>query len=115
MKKKGSFIISTGAFATLSGAETSRSPRDKRVVKEETSYNDLWWVKDSPNIEMDEHTFMTNRERTVDYLNSLDKIYVNDQFLNWDPEHRIKVRIILARAYHALFMHNMYWQDNAFN
>ncbi|KAL0381473.1 UNVERIFIED_CONTAM: Phosphoenolpyruvate carboxykinase (ATP) [Sesamum angustifolium] len=61
----------------------------------------------SPNIEMDEHTFMVNRERAVDYLNSLDKVFVNDQFLNWDPENRIKVRIVSARAYHSLFMHNM--------
>ncbi|OVA07327.1 Phosphoenolpyruvate carboxykinase [Macleaya cordata] len=28
-------------------------------------------------------------------------------FLNWDPEHKIKVRIVSARAYHSLFMHNM--------
>ncbi|GKE93828.1 phosphoenolpyruvate carboxykinase, partial [Tanacetum coccineum] len=34
-------------------------------------------------------------------------VYVNDQFLNWDPVHRIKVRIVSARAYHSLFMHNM--------
>ncbi|GFZ18922.1 phosphoenolpyruvate carboxykinase 1 [Actinidia rufa] len=56
---------------------------------------------------MDKHTFMVNRERAVDYLNSLDKVFVNDQFLNWDLEHRIKVRIVSARAYHSLFMHNM--------
>ncbi|KAG6523569.1 hypothetical protein ZIOFF_013430 [Zingiber officinale] len=61
----------------------------------------------SPNIEMDEHTFLVNMERVVDYLNSLDKVFVNDQFLNWDPEHRIKVQIVSARAYHSLFMHNM--------
>ncbi|XP_074585287.1 phosphoenolpyruvate carboxykinase (ATP) 1-like [Curcuma longa] len=47
---------------------------------------------------MDEHTFQVNRERTVDYLNSLDKVFVNDQFLNWDPENRIKVRIVSART-----------------
>jgi phosphoenolpyruvate carboxykinase (ATP) len=35
------------------------------------------------------------------------QVFVNDQFLNWDPENRIKVRIISARAYHSLFMHNM--------
>ncbi|KAL5731625.1 phosphoenolpyruvate carboxykinase (ATP) [Ranunculus cassubicifolius] len=103
----GSFITSSGALATLSGAKTGRSPRDKRVVKDETTENRLWWGKGSPNIEMDEHTFLVNRERAVDYLNNLDKVYVNDQFLNWDPEHRIKVRIVSARAYHSLFMHNM--------
>ncbi|KAG9439978.1 hypothetical protein H6P81_020143 [Aristolochia fimbriata] len=105
--EKGSFVTSSGALATLSGAKTGRSPRDKRVVKDETTEDELWWGKGSPNIEMDEQTFLVNRERAVDYLNSLDKVFVNDQFLNWDPEHRIKVRIVSARAYHSLFMHNM--------
>ncbi|KAL8487785.1 hypothetical protein ACS0TY_024199 [Phlomoides rotata] len=104
--EKGSYITSSGALVTLSGAKTGRSPRDKRVVRDETT-EDLWWGKGSPNIEMDEHTFLVNRERAVDYLCSLEKVYVNDQFLNWDPEHRIKVRIVSARAYHSLFMHNM--------
>jgi phosphoenolpyruvate carboxykinase (ATP) len=99
--EKGSFITSTGALATLSGAKTGRSPRDKRVVKDEAAAKELWWGKwvlcsapfititaawqvatdnftdrrrGSPNIEMDEHTFLTNRERAVDYLNSLDKV-----------------------------------------
>ncbi|KAK4426497.1 Phosphoenolpyruvate carboxykinase (ATP) [Sesamum alatum] len=105
--EKGSFITSSGALATLSGAKTGRSPKDKRVVRDKTTEDDLWWGKGSPNIEMDEHTFMVNRERAVDYLNSLDKVFINDQFLNWDPENRIKVRIVSARAYHSLFMHNM--------
>lgn len=42
--EKGSFITSSGALATLSGAKTGRSPRDKRVVKDETT-DDLWWGK----------------------------------------------------------------------
>eukprot|EP00475_Leptophrys_vorax_P024791 TRINITY_DN3432_c0_g1_i1.p1 TRINITY_DN3432_c0_g1~~TRINITY_DN3432_c0_g1_i1.p1 ORF type:complete len:629 (+),score=16.01 TRINITY_DN3432_c0_g1_i1:316-2202(+) len=105
--EKGSYVTSSGALATLSGAKTGRSPKDKRIVKEETSADDLWWGEGSPNIEMDEEAFFINRERAVDYLNSLDKVFVNDQFLNWDPNHRLKVRIISARAYHALFMHNM--------
>ncbi|KAJ7294723.1 hypothetical protein O6H91_14G002500 [Diphasiastrum complanatum] len=105
--EKGSYITSSGALATLSGAKTGRSPKDKRVVKEEISGYDLWWGRGSPNIEMDEETFLINRERAVDYLNSLEKVFVNDQFLNWDPENRIKVRIVSARAYHSLFMYNM--------
>ncbi|KAK8653614.1 hypothetical protein V6N13_127607 [Hibiscus sabdariffa] len=107
MYEKGSFITSSGALATMSGAKTGRSPRDKRIVIDDTTQDELWWGKGSPNIEIDEHTFMVNRERAVDYLNSLDKVFVNDQFLNWDPQNRIKVRIVSARAYHSLFMHNM--------
>jgi len=43
--EKGSFITATGALATLSGAKTGRSPRDKRVVKDDLTENELWWGK----------------------------------------------------------------------
>lgn len=43
--EKGSFVTSTGALATLSGAKTGRSPKDKRVVKDETTAAELWWGK----------------------------------------------------------------------
>ncbi|XP_072954502.1 phosphoenolpyruvate carboxykinase (ATP) 1-like [Typha angustifolia] len=46
--EKGSFITSTGALATLSGAKTGRSPKDKRVVKDETTAEELWWGKYVP-------------------------------------------------------------------
>ncbi|XP_057868816.1 phosphoenolpyruvate carboxykinase (ATP) [Cryptomeria japonica] len=107
LHEEGSFMTSTGALATLSGARTGRSPKDKRVVKDDITAGDVWWGEGSPNIEMDEHTFLINRERAVDYLTTLDTVFVNDQFLNWDSENRLKVRIISARAYHSLFMHNM--------
>ena len=103
-------IVSTGALATLSGAKTGRSPRDKRVVKNPISAPDIWWAGDgsgSPNYEMDERTFSLNRERAVDYLNTLERLYVLDGFAGWDPVSRMKIRIVCGRPYHALFMHNM--------
>lgn len=53
----GTSITSAGALATLSGAKTGRSPRDKRVVREADSEQDIWWnnaKNGSPNFEMDE-------------------------------------------------------------
>jgi phosphoenolpyruvate carboxykinase (ATP) len=100
-------IVSSGALATLSGARTGRSPKDKRVVREPESEADVWWGAGSPNIEMDERTFLLNRERGVDYLNMLDRIYVFDGFAGWDPEARYKIRVVCGRPYHALFMNNM--------
>ncbi len=47
------------------------------------------WGEGSPNYEMDERTFLLNRERAVDYLNMLDRMYVFDGFACWDPEVRI--------------------------
>merc|ERR1711865_143275 len=52
-------------------------------------------------------SFMTNRERALDYLNTREKLYVIDGFVGWDPEFRLPVRVIASRAYHALFMQNM--------
>ncbi len=39
----GSAITSTGALTAYSGAKTGRSPLDKRIVKEPSSENEIWW------------------------------------------------------------------------
>ena len=98
-------LVSNGAFLALTGSRTGRSPKDKHVVRHKDSDKDVWWG--STNHPIDEHTFFLNRQRAIDYLNTRDQIYVFDGFAGWDPNHRIKVRVICARAYHALFMHNM--------
>ncbi|GLC41483.1 hypothetical protein PLESTB_001006800 [Pleodorina starrii] len=103
----GTHITSTGALATLSGEKMGRSPKDKRVVRDPDTEKDLWWGPYSPNYVMDDRTFLTNRERAIDYLNTLDRIFVVDAFVNWDPASRLKIRVVTSRAYHALFMHNM--------
>jgi ATP-dependent phosphoenolpyruvate carboxykinase len=56
---------------------------------------------------MTENSFMVNRERAIDYLNTREKLFVFDGYAGWDPKYRIKVRVVCARAYHALFMNNM--------
>jgi len=91
----------------MSGIKTGRSPKDKRVVREPGTQHEIWWGEGSPNMEMDEKTFLINRERAVDYLNSLERVYVFDGFANWDENYRQKIRVITCRAYHALFMQNM--------
>lgn len=105
ISKEGAVIASSGALINFSGKKTGRSPKDKRIVYEDTSKDDIWWGP--VNIKLDEHTFEINRERAIDYLNTRDDIYVFDGFAGWEPKYRIKVRVICARAYHALFMHNM--------
>ncbi|KAJ9101905.1 Protein kinase C-like 1 [Naganishia cerealis] len=103
---EGAVISSNGALINFSGKKTGRSPKDKRIVYEETSKDHIWW-SGGVNIAMDEHTFEINRERAIDYLNTRENVYVFDGFAGWDPKYRIKVRVIASRAYHALFMHNM--------
>ncbi|KAL3928483.1 MAG: hypothetical protein SGPRY_002369, partial [Prymnesium sp.] len=131
--EKGSFLTSSGALSVRSGAKTGRSPKDKRVVVEPGSVDNVWWGP--VNIKMNENAYMTNRERAIDYLNTRERIYVVDGYAGWDPAFRVRVRVICARAppsssplprhparacavtnapslacagaYHALFMKNM--------
>ncbi|KAI2859703.1 hypothetical protein CBS147321_5484 [Aspergillus niger] len=148
----GTAITSSGALTAYSGAKTGRSPSDKRIVKEETSENDVWWgpvnkpmtpdhigEKEMPHYRLFKAfsvlrllcdtkvwvlsgcvpenacfsnlrlvgVWRINRERAVDYLNTRNRIYVIDGFAGWDERYRISVRVVCARAYHALFMRNM--------
>ena len=98
-------ITSSGAIVARSHAKTGRSPKDKRLVEEPGSSNDIWWG--SVNIKLSPQSFRINRKRAIDYLASCPRMYVIDGFAGWDPEHRIKVRVICSRPYHALFMQNM--------
>lgn len=103
--EEGTAISDTGALMVYSGEKTGRSPKDKRVVRHPDSDNNIDW---GPiNIELDEHVFMINHERAIDYLNTRPRLFVVDAFAGWDKKYQIKVRIICTRAYHALFMQNM--------
>jgi phosphoenolpyruvate carboxykinase (ATP) len=98
-------IANQGALVAYSGDKTGRSPKDKRVVKDPTTENDVWWGP--VNIPLERQSFHINRERARDYLNTRKRLYVIDGFAGWDPNHRLRVRVICSRPYHALFMNIM--------
>lgn len=52
IRNEGAIISSSGALINFSGKKTGRSPKDKRIVFEETSKDNIWWG--SVNIKMDE-------------------------------------------------------------
>ena len=52
----GSSITSTGALVVRSGAKTGRSPKDKRIVDEPSTNEDVWWGP--VNIKLSEHSFL---------------------------------------------------------
>lgn len=98
-------IAKSGALITSSGACTGRSPSDKRIVENPESQHNIHWG--SANMPLRPLSYRMNRRRAIDYLNSQPKLYVIDGFAGWDSRYRIKVRLVCARPYHALFMKNM--------
>ena len=103
--EEGTAISDVGALMVYSGEKTGRSPKDKRIVRNPESENNVDWG--DINIELEENIFMINRERAIDYLNTRDRLFVVDAFAGWDPNYRLRIRIVCTRAYHALFMQNM--------
>ena len=98
-------ISCAGALLAYSGLKTGRSPKDKHVVKNTASEKEVWWG--NVNVPITQEVFQTNRNRVTKYLNRCKRLYCTDGFIGWDPKHRIRVRVIASRPYHALFMWNM--------
>ncbi|ONH70191.1 Phosphoenolpyruvate carboxykinase [ATP] [Cyberlindnera fabianii] len=103
--EKKTAISSAGSLMAFSGKKTGRSPKDKRIVDEETSTNNIWWGP--VNKKVSEQTWKISKARAADYLKTREKVFVVDAYAGWDPRYRLKIRVICARAYHALFMRNM--------
>jgi phosphoenolpyruvate carboxykinase (ATP) len=94
----GPLVVDTGKF-------TGRSPKDKFVVREPSSEDRIWW---GGNNEIDEEHFEGLREKVVAYLEQQETLYVVDAFGGADPAHRIAVRVVTARPYHALFSKTLF-------
>lgn len=107
---EGAVVLASGALATFSGEKTGRSPKDKRIVAQEPSTRDVWWG--SVNIAMPPEGFRACRARALEYLQTRPLVFVVDGYAGWEIAHRVKVRVVCARAYHALFMHNLLIRPN---
>ena len=94
----GPLVVDTGRF-------TGRSPKDKFVVREPASEDRIWWG--SVNQPLAEESFEGLRAKVVSYLDAQD-VYVVDAFAGADPAHRIAVRVVTDRPYHALFAKTMF-------
>jgi phosphoenolpyruvate carboxykinase (ATP) len=94
----GPLVVDTGRY-------TGRSPRDKFVVREAGSEERIWWG--DVNHPLAEEGFERLRDKVVSYLESQD-LYVVDAFAGADPAHRICVRVVTDRPYHALFAKTLF-------
>ena len=91
-------VFRTGAF-------TGRSPKDKFVVREPSTDADIDWG--GVNQPFDASKFAALRERVEAHLKGRE-VWVRDAFGGWDPKHRLPIRVICERAYHALFAHQLF-------
>ncbi len=110
------FVTNTGAVAVDTGIFTGRSPKDKYVVFEETSANNLWWAKPgenrSDNKPISEAIWSSLKKTSLKQLHGK-KLYVMDAFCGTNPASRMKIRVITEVAWMAHFVKNMFIRPSA--
>ena len=98
-------IAHGGPLVVDTGRHTGRSPQDKFVVREPQSEGRIWWG--SVNTPLPEDRYEGLREKVTAYLGERE-LYVVDAFAGADPAHRVSVRVVTDRPYHALFARTMF-------
>lgn len=91
------FVTNLGAVNVDTGVFTGRSPKDKYIVRDESTEENVWWAgpnrKGSDNKpiskEVWNHLYALGQKQL-----SGKKLYVTDAFCGADPETRIRIRVI---------------------
>ena len=109
LKRGDARIAEGGPLVVDTGKHTGRSPKDKFIVREPSSQDRIWW---GGNGEIDEPSFQALRDKVVAFLDQQPLLYVVDAFAGADHAHRIAVRVVTNRPYHALFAKTMFIDPN---
>jgi len=97
-----------GPLVVRTGQYTGRSPRDKYIVREPSSQEQIAWGE--VNQPLDPARYNALRDRFMAYLQGKD-LYVQDCYVGADPAYRVPIRIITETAWHSLFARNMFVQE----
>lgn len=95
----------TGALVIETGKFTGRSPKDKFIVSDTTVKDNIDW--NEFNNPIDPKYFDIILEKTIDFLNRQEEIFIRDAYACADPKFRLQVRIINHLPAMDLFAYNM--------
>ncbi|MCK5766038.1 MAG: phosphoenolpyruvate carboxykinase (ATP) [Bacteroidales bacterium] len=105
------FVTDTGAVAVDTGIFTGRSPKDKHIVDEETSRDNIWWKnpdrKASDNKPLSEENWKKIYAIGAKQLTGK-KLYVQDGYAGANENTRLRIRIVTEVAWMAHFVKNMF-------
>jgi phosphoenolpyruvate carboxykinase (ATP) len=104
------YVTELGAVNVMTGEFTGRSPKDKFIVKDETTKDTIWWTSQhakNDNKPTTPQVWKELKEITVKQLSGK-KLYVVDTFCGANEDSRLKVRFIMEVAWQAHFVKNMF-------
>ena len=107
VKSNEGVIGHNGALMVDTGEFSGRIPKDKFIVEEDFSSNNIWWG--DINQPISEENFNHLYNKVIETYNNLDKdFYVFDGFAGDDKKNSINVRMVTKKAWQSLFVNNMF-------
>ena len=98
-----------GALMFDTGKYTGRSPRDRFIVDEPSSRDNIWWG--DVNRPISEEVFKRLYHIVLDYYNANEDsrgVFVFDGYSGDDSRTSMPVRFISKKAWQAIFVNNMF-------
>lgn len=105
IKRGEAWLSNTGALITNTKKYTGRSPKDKFTVCDDLTKNTVWFS--DINKKMAPEHGVQLYEKIHRYLSSKPH-YVVDCMAGASSPHAMKIRVVCERAWHALFVRNMF-------
>ena len=93
-------LTGNGALAVETGAHTGRAAKDKFIVRDDTTDAAIWWDN---NQAMSPEHFEVLLQDFLDHAEGRE-LFVQELFAGADEKHRLRARIYLEYAWHALFI-----------
>ncbi len=103
-------LASNGALVVETGKYTGRSPKDRFIVDEPSSRDEIDW--NNLNVPISEENFERLYHRVRAYVQGRD-LYIFDGFVGADPRYRFGVRVINELASQNLFVHQLFLRPTA--
>ena len=102
-------VTKSGAVAVDTGVFTGRSPKDKYIVRDDTTRDTFWWSDQGKNDNkpLTQDNWEKLKKCVVDQL-SHQRLFVVDAFCGANPDTRLSVRFVMEVAWQAHFVKNMF-------
>ena len=108
-------LTKMGAVNVMTGIYTGRSPKDKFIVKDDTTKDTVWWTSDA--FKNDNKPLTTESWNVLKDLAGKElsnkKLYVIDLFCGANEATRLKIRFVVEVAWQAHFVTNMFIRPTA--
>jgi phosphoenolpyruvate carboxykinase (ATP) len=98
-------IAAEGPLVVRTGKHTGRSPKDKFIVREPSSEQNIWWG--DVNHPMTEEHYLKLRGRLLAYVKDRN-LYSQDLFVGAHPTHRRALRVFTETAWASIFARNLF-------